>query len=120
MTTGPTVFVVDDDDGVRDALHLVLGLAGFAVEAYPSAEAFLAAYDGHRGGCLITDIQLPGMDGLQLQAVLRGRRCPLSILVVSAQANAAVCRRALEQGAVAFLEKPFQAEALLRHVQAAT
>lgn len=119
MNTGPNVFVVDDDDGVRDALHMVLGMAGFAVEAYSSADTFLAAYDGQRPGCLITDIRMPDMDGLTLQAELRTRGWPLSVIVITGHGDSVAHRRAMKQGAVAFLHKPFKAAVLLQQVRGA-
>src|SRR5256885_14680417 len=79
MTQQQTVFILDDDDAVRDSLQILLESAGYATESFPSALDFLKSYDDSRAGCLIADVRMPGMTGLELQEKLRQRGVPLSV-----------------------------------------
>jgi FixJ family two-component response regulator len=116
---GPGVSVVDDDEPVRQALSGLLRSAGFGVTTFASAEEFLASPHVATTGCLILDLRLPGMDGLELQRRLReaGRRLPTVFLTAHGDDDAR--SRALAGGALAFMPKPFDGEALLRTVGAA-
>jgi FixJ family two-component response regulator len=114
-----TVFVVDDDQAVRESLALLVQSVGIEAETFASAQAFLDAYRPDQRGCLITDIRMPGMSGLELQEQLcrDGVRIPVIVLTGHGDVPAAV--RALKGGAVDFVEKPFNPQALLDLVQQA-
>ncbi|MBX3696139.1 MAG: response regulator transcription factor [Steroidobacteraceae bacterium] len=102
----PTVFVVDDDAGVRDALSLLISLRGLRAQVFASAEDFLATYQPQWRGCLLADLQMPGMSGLDLQAELKARGHTLPVIVLTAHGDVATTRAALKNGALDFLEKP--------------
>lgn len=113
-----TVFIIDDDTSVRDALALLLSLRGHACAAFASAEDFLAALQPGWRGCVVADIRMSGMSGLQLQAMLREQGLPLPVIVITAHGDVAAARQAFMADAVDFLEKPFDGEQLLRAVEA--
>lgn len=115
----PTVFVVDDAAAVRDSVSLLLETAGLAVEAHESAESFLAALDPERSGCLVLDMRMPGMGGLELQAELARRSIPLPIIFLTAHGDIPMTVRAMKAGAADFLTKPVDGAMLLERVQAA-
>ena len=102
-----TVYVVEDDASVRDSLALMLGIAGYATAAYADAESFLAAAREDWAGCVVTDLKLPGLSGLELQAELRRRGSPLPVIVITAHGDVPSARVAFRAAAVDFLEKPF-------------
>jgi two-component system, LuxR family, response regulator FixJ len=118
MAADGTVHVVDDDEAMRDSLSLLLGAAGLNVAAYPSAEAFLiTAPQG--AGCVVIDVQMPGMGGLELQEELvrRGRRIP--VIVMTGHAEVPLAVKAMKAGAVDFVEKPFEEQAMLAAIRRA-
>lgn len=115
----PTVFVVDDDAAVRDSVSLLLKTAGLAVEAYDSAEAFLAALDPQRHGCLVLDMRMPGMSGFELQEELARRDIPMPIIFLTAHGDIPMTVRAIKAGAVDFLTKPVDGAALLDRIESA-
>lgn len=117
MTTA-SVFIVDDDPGVRDSLAMLLELKGFHTRTYDSAEQFLARYRPEWPGCLVLDLRMAGMDGLALQAELARRGVQLPI-IVTAHGDVAAARTTLRAGAVDFIEKPIDNELLLAAVTAA-
>jgi RNA polymerase sigma factor (sigma-70 family) len=106
MSSEPTVFVVDDDDSIRDSLSMLLPLKGLRVRTFASADEFLQAYRPTWRGCLLTDLEMPGMTGLDLQGVLFERDLTLSVVMLTAHGDVATTRSALKNGAVDFLEKP--------------
>jgi RNA polymerase sigma factor (sigma-70 family) len=108
-----TVFVVDDDASIRDALSLLISLKGLRAAVYASAEDFLDVYDTSWRGCLLTDLKMPGMSGLDLQAVLRERGVTLPVVVLTAHGDVSTTRAALVNGAVDFLEKPVDDDVLV-------
>ena len=113
------VSVVDDDESVRESLPDLLKEFGFEPRAFSSAEEFLSSDDVNRTECLILDIAMPNMSGFELQREL-GLRCQkIPIIVITAQTDGAVRARAMEQGAVSVLVKPFDETDLLAAVQAA-
>ena len=112
MTADATIFVVDDDAPVRDSLCALLGARGWHVESFESAEAFLAAFDPRRPGCLIVDVRMPGMDGLSLQAHLNARRIDIPVIVVTGHGDVPLAVRAMKAGAVDFIEKPYAFEVI--------
>ena len=111
--TRPTVFIVDDDAGVRDSLAMLLELKGFPTRTFADAESFLAEYRPEWPGCLVLDLRMPGMSGLELQADLARRGAPLPVIIVTAHGDVATTRSALKGGAVDFIEKPIDDEALV-------
>ncbi|MDX2144967.1 MAG: response regulator [Rhodospirillaceae bacterium] len=111
-----TVFIVDDDDGFRDSLALMLRLKGFTVEQFASAESFLAGFAPRGPSCLLVDVHMTGMSGLELQAELKRRGHALPVIVITAYGDVATARGALKAGAVDFLEKPLDEESLGRIV----
>lgn len=119
MTEHARVFVVDDDPAVRDALTLLIEQEGLPVTAFDSAEAFLASCRGKCRGCLIVDVRMPGMDGVQLQEEIVRRGCALPVIFLTAYGDIPMTVRAIKAGAVDFLTKPVTGAALMQSVQAA-
>lgn len=120
MTTEATVFVVDDNAGVRNSLRALLESAGHTVEAYASREEFLAAYRAERPGCLVLDVRLRGGgSGLDLQDELRRRQARLPIIILTGHGNVPTSVRALKAGAIDFLQKPSPPNVLLERIRAA-
>ena len=113
------VFVVDDDADARDSLCALLESAGVTAEAHESARAFLNAYQPGRPGCLIADIRMPDMDGLELQEELNRRNAGLPVIVVTGHADVPLAVRAMKAGAVDLIEKPYDDELLLASVRRA-
>ena len=113
----PIVHVVDDDPGVRGALALLLESNGLRVRCHPSAEAFLESYDAAEPGCLVLDVRMPAMSGLELQHELKRREIPIPIIFLSGHADVPMAARAFRAGAVDFLEKPFDAGELMSRIQ---
>jgi FixJ family two-component response regulator len=114
------VAIVDDDESVRDAIGSLFRSMGFRTELFPSGEEFLAAPHLHDFSCLILDVQMPGMNGLELQQRLAAASHPVPIIFVTAFGDESTRARALRGGAVSFLSKPFSDDALLEAVQSAT
>lgn len=116
MKPEPTVFIVDDDPGARDSLEYLITSAGLPVVSYPSAEAFLAAYDPQRPGCLVLDVRMPGASGTELYAELRARGDAPPVVFLTAYGNVRMATEAMKDGAVYFLEKPYKDDELLERV----
>ncbi|MBK1722009.1 response regulator transcription factor [Thiocystis violacea] len=119
MTDVQTIFLVDDDQGMRDSLTLILELAGYRVKSFESPKAFLEDFAPDERGCLLLDQRMPEMSGLDLQAVLIERGCLLPIIFLSAFGDVPTTVRAIQGGAIDFLEKPASTEVLLQRIQAA-
>jgi len=113
------VAIVDDDHSVRGALQGLLKAVGMPSQAFASAEEFLKSGQQHQVACLITDIRMPGISGLELQARLNAENCRIPTIFITAHDDAQMRMRALRAGAVEFLAKPFDDEALLETVRAA-
>lgn len=113
------VTIIDDDESVRDALSGLLRSAGLRARCFASAEEFLRSGDHHHTACLITDIRMPGMTGLELQTKLNQEKCAVPIIFITAHGDAKMRLQALRSGAVEFLAKPFDDEILLKSVHAA-
>ena len=113
MDAPGTVFLIDDDPGVRDSLALLLSLKGLSTQLFASAESFIETYQPDQAGCVLTDLRMPGMTGLELQAALRERRLDLPVVVLTAHGDVATARAALKNGAFDFLEKPIDDAMLL-------
>src|ERR1700758_2610545 len=113
------VAVVDDDHSMRSALQGLLKAVGVPSQAFASAEEFLNSGQQHRTACLITDIRMPGISGLELQARLNAERCRIPTIFITAHDDGQMRMRALRAGAGEFLAKPFDDEALIETVRAA-
>lgn len=119
MPHEPTVFVVDDDDAVRRSSSRLLASKGYSVEAFASADEFLSTYKAGRPGCLLLDVAMPGMDGLELQEELNRRGHLIPIIMVTAYGSVPKAVRSLKGGAIDFIEKPFKTEMLLDLIEQA-
>lgn len=116
----PCVSIVDDDESVREAINSLLRSVGLQAQVFASAEEFLNSGYQHHAGCLILDVRMPGMNGLQLQEQLVSVECDIPIIFITAHVSDTQARtRALQSGAVDFLIKPFSEEALLNDVYTA-
>ncbi len=114
-----TVVVVDDDDAVRDSLQVLLESAGFTVEAFASPVEFLASPAPGRAGCLVVDVRMPEMDGIQVQETLNAGNNQLPVIVMTGHADVPLAVRAMKAGAVDFVEKPFDDEVMIETVRRA-
>lgn len=119
MKTEPTVFIVDDDDGIREGLSLLLETVGQACELYSSALEFLDTYDPNRGGCLLLDIRMPRMTGLDLQEQLNGLGSTLPIIFITGHGDIPMAVEAMRRGALDFVRKPFREQDLLDRINEA-
>ena len=115
----PVVFVVDDDAGVRDTLKWLLTSVQLRVEAFGSATEFLEQYNPEMPGCLLLDVRMPGMSGLQLQTQLEAKNIAMPIIFISGHGDVQMAVRAMKSGAVDFIEKPFNNQAVIDSVQRA-
>ncbi len=117
--TNKLIAIVDDDDLIRNALQGLLKSVGLQAQAFASAEEFLQSGEQRQTACLIADIRMPGMSGLELQAKLNAERCRIPTIFITAHGDAKMRMQALRAGAVEFLAKPFDDEVLLGNVRAA-
>ena len=114
-----TVFIVDDDSSVRDSLGLLLGLRGYRTSLFADAASFLSALRADWQGCLIVDIRMPGMNGLELQRELQERGCALPVVVISGHGDVSSAREAFRADAIDFLEKPLDEGKLIQAIDEA-
>jgi len=114
-----TVYIVDDDPAALEAVAALVGEMGIQARTYPSAEAFLKDYDGHRPGCLVTDVRMLGMSGIELQEQLAREGKTLSVIVLTAYPDTRTTIRAIKGGAVTLLEKPCRDQELWDAIRAA-
>jgi len=119
MANLPLISVVDDDDSVRESLRGLIRSVGFAVKVFASAEEFLNSDHLRNTDCLILDVRMPGMNGLDLQRQLAASYCKIPVIFITAHGDEDVRSRALNGGAVDYLLKPFSEEALLNAIDAA-
>jgi two-component system response regulator FixJ len=119
MPVGQTVHVVDDDAGVRRSLERLLGSMGLATVSYATPATFLGAAPNLSDGCVLLDIKMPGVGGLEVQAQLKASGFTLPIIVITGQGDIQTAVRAMKAGAFDFIEKPYEDEVLLRAVEAA-
>ncbi|MEY6433267.1 response regulator transcription factor [Thioalkalicoccus limnaeus] len=118
MTPQPTVFVVDDDEAMRSSLKWLIESVGLRVRTYDSARAFLASYVPEGGtGCLLLDVRMPGMSGLELQGYLARADITLPVIIITGHGDIAMAVRAMKAGALDFIEKPFNDEALINSIR---
>jgi two-component system, LuxR family, response regulator FixJ len=106
MNSNSTVFVVDDDAGARESVVALVGLKGLRAQGFASAEEFLAQYDPSQNGCVVIDVRMAGMSGLELLGTLKARKSSLPVVVITGYADVPMAVRAMQEGAVTFLEKP--------------
>jgi len=119
MANSSEVYVVDDDEAIRRSLAFLLRTAGITSHTYESAEAFLAEARGLPPGCVITDVRMPGVDGIELVRRLGEEKLPLATIVMTGHGDIALAVEAMKAGAVDFIEKPFKDEVMLSAVQKA-
>ena len=112
-----TVYIVEDDAAMRDSLSLMLGLLGFRTVSFESAEAFLDTYHEQWAGCVVADLRLPGMSGIELQADLRARGKKLPFVIITGHGDVKSARAAFQSEAVDFIEKPFDEAELRRAIE---
>ncbi len=119
MTSGPVIHVIDDDDSARESLAFLLTTANFHVRAYDSGKAFLDAVPGIESGCIITDVWMPEIGGLELVRSLKKLKVDLPIIVITGHSDVPLAVEAMKAGAVDFIEKPYDGELLLGAVRSA-
>lgn len=115
----PTVFIVDDDQAVARSLRWLIESVRLKVETFPSAQAFLDGYDVTSSGCLVLDVRMPGMSGLDLQEILVAQRIHVPIIFITGHGDVQMAVRAVQAGAFDFVEKPFNDQDLLDRIQKA-
>jgi two-component system, LuxR family, response regulator FixJ len=115
----PTVFVVDDDPAMRASLRWLLESVGLRVSTFATAREFLATYQPPHPGCLVLDVRMPGMSGLDLQAELIARQIRIPVLIITGYAEVPIAVRAMKAGAFDFIEKPFSDQTLLDRIRRA-
>ncbi|HEY8509446.1 MAG TPA: response regulator transcription factor [Steroidobacteraceae bacterium] len=118
-TYTPTVIVVDDDAGVRNSLRLLLKSVGLPTQLYGSAQEFLEAYDPNQPGCLVLDIRMPGMSGMELQQHLNARGAVIPVIFITGHGDVPMAVEAMQHGAFDFLQKPFRDQDLIDRIQRA-
>jgi len=119
LSNSQVVHVIDDDAAVRQSLAFLLETAGFAVRVHDSATAFLEALPVARAGCIVTDVRMPEIDGLELQRRLRARKVAVPVIVITGHGDVALAVEAMKAGAADFIEKPFDDEVLLGAIRSA-
>lgn len=115
----PTVFVVDDDEAIRNSLRLLLKSVGLAARALPSAGEFLETYQPSQPGCLVLDVRMPGMSGLELQEQLNLRGATIPVIFITGHGDIPMAVEAMQHGAFDFLQKPFRDQELINRIQRA-
>lgn len=116
MSEEPTVFVVDDDQAMRKSLRYLLESVKLYVETFESARDFLDKYEIHRPGCVVLDVRMPGMSGLELQEHLRNQGIHIPIIIITGYGDVPMAVRAMKAGAIDFIEKPVCDQVLLEHI----
>jgi FixJ family two-component response regulator len=117
MNNKPTVFVVDDDQAMRNSLKWLIESVAMQVETFDSADAFIRSYYPGRSGCLLLDVRMPGMSGLELQEYLVQQRISIPVIIITGHGDVPMAIRAMKAGAVDFIEKPFNDELLLESIR---
>ncbi len=118
MTHRGTIYVVDDDPAMRDSLEFLLGTAGFKVASFESAASFLSALPQLEFGCVVSDLRMPGIDGMELLRRLSAQEAPPPTLIMTGHGDVPLAVEAMKLGAADFLEKPFEDEHLIRAIEA--
>ena len=117
MTTAPLISVIDDDESMRAAIMGLVRSLGYEVRGYASADAFLAEGDLHGVSCIVSDIQMAGMNGIELKRLLRQRASNVPMIMITARTEPGLSELALASGARCFLQKPFAADALIGAIE---
>ncbi len=117
MRDTPSVYVVEDDEAVRDSLQMVLESVGYKVSTYSTGTAFLDAWDADMSGCLLLDIRMPGINGMELQRKLNERNSILPIIFVTGHGDVPMAVEAMQHGAVDFVQKPYREQELLEKIE---
>jgi two-component system response regulator FixJ len=120
MTCDTTIHIIDDNQAMRESLSLLLTMEGYSVRTYESARRFLDTIKHHACGCIVTDMNMPGMSGLDLLAVMKEQNILIPTIVITAVCDVRLSVNAMRQGAFDFFEKPFDAEALLTSIRSAS
>ncbi len=118
-STAPIVYIVDDDEAVRGSLRMLMRSVGLQAQALGSAREFLDAYDRQQSGCLVLDVRMPGMSGMELQQQLNQRGATIPVIFISGHGDVPMAVEAMQHGAFDFLQKPFRDQELLDRVQRA-
>ncbi len=119
LSSPQTIFIVDDDAAVRDSLQMLIRSNNFVVQTFASAASFLAAYTVEQGGCLLLDVRMPDVDGLELQQILEKKHIRLPIIFLSGHSDVPIAVQAMKAGAAEFLQKPFNDRELLQSIKEA-
>jgi len=119
MAASQTIHLIDDDEDVRKALAFLLGTAGHAVKVYESASAFLEKLEGLQPGCIVSDVRMPGVDGLELQRRLQDKGIALPVVIMTGHADVPLAVQAMKLGAIDFIEKPFADNVMLDAIERA-
>jgi FixJ family two-component response regulator len=119
VPAGPLIAIIDDDESLRRAVAALVRSAGYDVHGFASAEEFLGCGGIQSFACLITDIHMPGMSGIELKQHLAAGRCPLPVIMITARDDPGLEAKAIESGAACFLRKPFEADVLIRCLEGA-
>jgi RNA polymerase sigma factor (sigma-70 family) len=117
MNTTSVVFVVDDDHAIRSSLKWLIESVGLAVETYATADEFMSSYYPGRAGCLLLDVRMPGMSGLELQEHFAKNEVNIPIIIITGHGDVPMAVRAMKSGAIDFIEKPFNDELLLESIR---
>src|SRR5579872_2045999 len=115
----PIVYIVDDDDAVRSSLRLLVKSVGLSTTALPTAQEFLKSYDSNQPGCLVLDVRMPGMSGLELQQQLNLRGAVIPVIFITGHGDIPMAVEAMQQGAFDFLQKPFRDQDLIERIHRA-
>lgn len=113
MPSDPIVYIIDDDESVRHSLEFLLDVAGIRVRSFSSADAFLKSSPPLAGACVVTDVRMPGMSGVELAEELRSRAASIPVIVVTGHADVPLAIQAMKAGVADFIEKPFDDEVML-------
>lgn len=119
MTTKGTIYVIDDDDAMRDSLNFLLDSAGYSVTLFDDAQRFLDALPGLAFGCVVSDVRMPGIDGIELLKLMKAHQSPFPILIMTGHGDVPLAVEAMKLGAVDFLEKPFEDDRLTAMIESA-
>jgi len=117
MAAQPTVYIVDDDSPVREALTLLMKAEGLQTRSYASAEEFLEELTPTSKGCILLDVRMPGLSGLELQQILKKKQASMQVIIMTGYADVPMAVQAMKAGAIDFIEKPFDSDRLLNQVQ---
>jgi len=117
VKNSPTVFVVDDDEAMRESLTWLIESVGLKVETFASADEFLKSYYPGRAGCVLLDVRMPGMSGLELQGYLQKQQVNVPVIMITGHGDVTMAVRAMKVGAIDFIEKPFNDEQLLESIR---